>query len=263
MKTPAEIAAIDANFYEYEDFRYQPPFSHYPRVRRVIELCNQRVAWVSSVRQLKGIHSPFWPSSGQRYSPVVHAAKLENDLKFQENPALSHPDFELRTWDNLFLEIARQAEKAGVLVNMARGVVEQTYYWHKGANSRTDLCLDSLTCLTITDREAPLIFINSALDESARCYALVEGLEKLQLGISSLSNYSSSLKAEVYHQSAFNEVDEHANKVAEYVIKGPELKKRRLKYIYTENKAEAKFRISPTLLRYAHLAKGGSAGLLR
>ena len=263
MKTPAEIAEISADFYEYEDFRYQPPFCHYPRVRRVKELCNQRVAWMSSVRQFKGFHSPFWPPSGQRYSPVVHAASLENDLKFQENPALSHPDFELRTWDNLFLEIARQAEQAGILVNMARGLNEQTYYWQKGVDNKTELCLDSLTCLTITDREAPLIFINSALDESARCHALVEGLAKLQLGISSLSNYSSRLKREVDNESAFNEVDEHANKVAEYVIKGPELKKRQLKYSYSENKAEAKFRISPTLLRYAHLAKGGSAGLLR
>ena len=148
-----------------------------PNLLDTIYACQERQSWYRDL-----VHT-----AGQPELDFIGSVALETrpeDAAVRMREALGF-DLEARrassTWEDAFRLFVRQVDEAGVLV-MVSGIV--------GSNTRRKLDPDEFRGFALTDRLAPLVFINGADTKAAQMFTLAHELAHLWLGASALSDSS-------------------------------------------------------------------------
>lgn len=128
-----------------------------------IYACQNRQGWYRDFSELNGDESLDFVGSIAVQSDVVRAGRLIRDaLKLTVEARQA-----ARTWEDALRQMVAQAEDLGVLV-MRNGVV--------GNNTHRKLNPDEFRGFALTDRLAPLVFINAADSKSAQMFTLAHEL---------------------------------------------------------------------------------------
>ncbi len=146
-----------------------------PDLLDTLYLCQQRQEWFRDYARSFGDQVlPFVGSVDLTSNVERTAAGMRNALGF---------DLEERrrasTWTDALRGFIEQADALGVLV-MVSGIV--------GNNTRRKLDPDEFRGFALSDRLAPLVFINGADTKAAQMFTLAHELAHLWLGESALSN---------------------------------------------------------------------------
>jgi Zn-dependent peptidase ImmA (M78 family) len=116
----------------------------------------------------------FVGSATDRTPPATVAAAIRETLGLVDGWAQEH-----LTWESALIGLRRAIEAAGVLVTV-NGVV--------GMNNRRKLDPDEFRGFVLSDRLAPLIFVNGADFKSAQMFTLAHELAHLWLGRDAIFN---------------------------------------------------------------------------
>jgi Zn-dependent peptidase ImmA (M78 family) len=121
---------------------------------------------------------------------------------------------ECLTWQNFFVAFVQHAERLGILV-MRSGVVRH--------NPRRTLTVEEFRGFAISDRLAPLVFINSKDAKAAQIFTLAHELAHIWIGASGVSNPKP--KARISEHS--NDIEQFCNRVAaQLLVPADEFEKR-------------------------------------
>ena len=150
-----------------------------PNLLDTIYSCQERQEWyrefvLSTDQQQVG----FVESVTTQISPDTVAEQMRKTLGFNLDERRSCP-----TWTDAFRLFVRLAEQSGVLV-MVNGVV--------GSNTKRPLDPNEFRGFALSDRVAPLVFINGADTKAAQMFTLAHELAHLWLGTSALSDLSAA-----------------------------------------------------------------------
>jgi Zn-dependent peptidase ImmA (M78 family) len=148
-----------------------------PDLLDTIFLCQQRQDWYISYARSVGADPLAFVGSVTLASDIVAVADairtmLGFDLSVRQR---------LRTWEDALRQFIQLSDDAGVLV-MVNGVV--------GGNNTRKLDTGEFRGFALTDRLAPLVFINGADTKSAQMFTLAHELAHIWLGQSALSDAS-------------------------------------------------------------------------
>lgn len=144
-----------------------------PDLLDTIFQCQQRQEWyIEFARVTREEIVPFVGSLTTATTHDVAAAVMREALEFDIAQRGS-------TWSNALGHLVEQAEELGVLV-MINGVV--------GTNTHRKLDPQEFRGFALTDRLAPLVFINGADTKAAQIFTLAHELAHLWLGESALSD---------------------------------------------------------------------------
>ena len=146
-----------------------------PDLLDTLYLCQQRQEWFRDYARSFGDQVlPFVGSVDLTSNVERTAAGMRNALGFdlEERRRVS-------TWTDALRGFIEQADALGVLV-MVSGIV--------GNNTRRKLDPDEFRGFALSDRLAPLVFINGADTKAAQMFTLAHELAHLWLGESALSN---------------------------------------------------------------------------
>jgi len=146
-----------------------------PDLLDTIYLCQQRQDWYIGYARSVGAEPLGFIGQVTVQTDVVHAAgsirtALDFDLSLRQR---------LGTWEEALRHFIQLADDAGILV-MVSGVV--------GNNNTRKLDTEEFRGFTLSDRLAPLIFINGSDTKSAQMFTLAHELAHLWLGQSGLSD---------------------------------------------------------------------------
>jgi Zn-dependent peptidase ImmA (M78 family) len=146
-----------------------------PDLLDTVYLCQQRQDWFRDY-----VHA-----EGEDALAIVGSAKLTGDVQ-KVAASMRHAlgfDLDERkkipTWTDALRRFIEQADALGVLV-MVSGVV--------GSNNRRKLDPDEFRGFALSDRFAPLVFINGADTKAAQMFTLAHELAHIWLGESALSD---------------------------------------------------------------------------
>jgi Zn-dependent peptidase ImmA (M78 family) len=192
-------------------FLQQPPVEHVPipdlrtRKNRPIDapspdlldtmyLCQQRQEWYREFAQWVGeVPRDFVGSVKLGDDAIEIATRMRKALRLDigERRAMS-------TWTEALRRLIEQADATGVLV-MVSGVV--------GSDNHRKLNPDEFRGFALSDKLAPLVFINGADTKAAQMFTLAHELVHVWLGDTALSNVDMA-------KSATNEIERFCNEVA-------------------------------------------------
>jgi Zn-dependent peptidase ImmA (M78 family) len=146
-----------------------------PDLLDTIYICEQRQEWYRDFALSLG-EAPFqFVGSASLASDIVQtAARIRSALGFDIEQRRQAP-----TWTEALRQFVSQADALGVLV-MVSGVV--------GNNNYRKLNPDEFRGFALSDRLAPLVFINGADTKSAQMFTLAHELAHIWLGQSALSD---------------------------------------------------------------------------
>lgn len=140
-----------------------------------IFLCEQRQEWFRDYAQMQGMQPlPFVGSVSVADRPVDVARKIREELSLsmEERAALS-------TWTDALRQLMARMEAAGILV-MSSSIV--------GSNSHRQLDVEEFRGFVLTDRLAPLVFLNAADSKAAQMFTLAHELAHVWVGQSGVTD---------------------------------------------------------------------------
>jgi Zn-dependent peptidase ImmA (M78 family) len=177
-----------------------------PDLLDMIYLCQRRQTWYQDYAESIGEEpQAFVGSARLTSSPESVASDMRERLGFSIEERLQCP-----TWTDALRLFIHQAEEVGVLV-MVSGVV--------GSNNRRTLDPDEFRGFALTERLAPLVFINGADTKAAQMFTLAHELAHVWLGESALSNAGPE-------SSPANKIETWCNRVAaELLVPLPDLRR--------------------------------------
>lgn len=183
------------------DFRTKSgnrPAEPSPDLLDTIYLCQQRQEWYGNYLRSTGADAPGFIGTLTTKSDVEQAAAaIRETLGFDLSVRQS-----MRTWEDALRQFVQQADVAGVLV-MVSGVV--------GSNNTRKLDTDEFRGFALSDRAAPLVFVNGSDTKSAQMFTLAHELAHLWLGQSALSDTTVARAAPI-------EIEQWCNRVAAEVL---------------------------------------------
>lgn len=140
-----------------------------------IYLCQQRQAWYRGEIRSAG-HEPldFVDSTDITLDHAVVAERMRSRLEFDATRRGQG------SWTDALNLLIKKIEESGILV-MISGVV--------GNNPKWSLDVNELRGFALTDRWAPLIFVNGQDSKAAQMFTLAHELAHIWLGRSGISNY--------------------------------------------------------------------------
>jgi Zn-dependent peptidase ImmA (M78 family) len=145
---------------------------------------------------------------GSEAFPFVGKLSLENDI-VQAAEAIRvalgldlSVTRHLPTWEDALRQFIQLADDAGILV-MVSGVV--------GSNNTRKLDTEEFRGFALSDRFAPLVFVNGSDTKSAQMFTLAHELAHLWLGQSALSDVTAA-------RVSRNDVEQWCNRVAAEVL---------------------------------------------
>lgn len=171
-----------------------------PNLLDTIHACQEKQAWYREFAQsTRQAQVEFVGSATVDTPPETIAFHMRKTLRFDIEERRS-----CRNWEESLRYFCLLAEQAGVLV-MVSGVV--------GSNNNRKLDPDEFRGFSLSDRLAPLVFINGNDTKAARIFTMAHELAHLWLGTSALSDMGAAPR-----QSRRNE-ELWCNKVAaEYLV---------------------------------------------
>jgi len=146
-----------------------------PDLLETIYICQHRQEWYRSF--LKSSHEdelPFAGSVNTSVDVVGIAAKIRSLLGFSLEERRTMP-----TWTDALRRFIEQVDGLGVMV-MCSGVVLN--------NNQRKLNPEEFRGFALSDKNAPLIFINGADTKSAQMFSLAHELAHIWLGVSAVSD---------------------------------------------------------------------------
>ena len=169
-----------------------------PDLLDTVYVCQQRQEWYASyARSVGGGTLPFVGTVSIQHDIIEAAeairAALGLDLSVRRN---------LPTWEDALRQFIQLADEAGILV-MVSGVV--------GSNNTRKLDTEEFRGFALSDRIAPLVFVNGADTKSAQMFTLAHELAHLWLGQSALSDSTAAKVADV-------DVEKWCNRVAAEIL---------------------------------------------
>lgn len=176
-------------------------------LREVIYTCQARQEWYRE-HQIRNGEDPLpFVGSLKSSSSVPAAAGEMADMLGWDSVARGQS----RSWADALAQLRERAEIAGVLV-MISGMV--------GSDTSRKLRPDEFRGFALTDRYAPLVFINGADSKSAQVFTLAHELAHLWLGETALSDVDGGVTSP-------NESERWCNRVAaELLVPIEELRQR-------------------------------------
>lgn len=146
-----------------------------PNLLDTIHACQEKQAWFREFAQsTKQTEAEFVGSATIHTPPEAVALQMGSTFHFDIEERRT-----CRNWEESLRYFCFQAEQAGVLV-MVNGVV--------GSNNNRKLDPDEFRGFSLSDRLAPLVFINGNDTKAARMFTLAHELAHLWLGASALSD---------------------------------------------------------------------------
>lgn len=137
--------------------------------------CQERQAWYREFAQIHGQPPLSFVGSLDTGMSIIDAAdQIRSTLGFHIEKRRN-----CRTWEDALRLFRNQAEEAGILA-MASGIVL--------SNSRRKLDPQEFRGFALSDKQAPLIFINSSDSKSAQMFTLAHELAHIWLDSSGVSN---------------------------------------------------------------------------
>ncbi len=165
-----------------------------PNLLDTVYLCQQRQEWYREYAQEQGLQPADFVGSMRLDTPIEQAAtRIRQWLGFDLAARRS-----CATWEDALRQFISQADSAGVMV-MCSGVV--------GSNNRRSLDPSEFRGFALSDRLAPLVFINGSDTKSAQMFTLAHEIAHLWVGQTALSN------ADVSGDDT-NELESWCNRVA-------------------------------------------------
>lgn len=148
-----------------------------PELLDTIYACQERQGWYKEYARMTGQSAlPFIGSASITDSPRDVAQKMQQIIGFDIESRS-----ESRTWQDALRFFVQQVDKIGVLV-LINGVV--------CSNNRRKLSTSEFRGFALSDKFAPLIFINGTDSKSAQMFTLAHELAHLWLNTSGVSNVS-------------------------------------------------------------------------
>jgi Zn-dependent peptidase ImmA (M78 family) len=146
-----------------------------PDLLDTIYLCQRRQDWYADHARLVGEDEREFVGRARVGDDIARtAADMRNALRFDLEERRRIP-----TWTDALRRFIDQADRIGVLV-MVSGVV--------GTNNRRKLDPEEFRGFALSDRLAPLVFINGADTKAAQMFTLAHELAHIWLGESALSD---------------------------------------------------------------------------
>ena len=146
-----------------------------PNLLDMIYVCQERQGWYREFAQLtRQPELDFVGSATTATSPETVAEHMRARLGFDLDTRRDCP-----TWTDALRLFIQQADRIGVLV-MVSGIVL--------SNTHRTLSVEEFRGFALSDRLAPLVFINGADSKSAQMFTLAHELAHLWLGATALSN---------------------------------------------------------------------------
>lgn len=153
-----------------------------PNLLDTIYACQRRQSWYQQyVLAEDGAELEFIGSASLSDNPVDVATRMRELLGFD----MSVRD-DCKTWEEAFGLLIDRAEEAGVLV-MVSGIV--------GSSTSRQLDVNEFRGFALSDRLAPLVFINGRDAKAAQIFTLAHELAHLWLGQTALSNFEFNLRS--------------------------------------------------------------------
>jgi Zn-dependent peptidase ImmA (M78 family) len=195
LNQPPELNLPIPDFRTVDGARPEEPS---PDLLDTIYVCQQRQDWYVSYAR----------SVGSEAFPFVGKLSLENDI-VQAAEAIRvalgldlSVTRHLPTWEDALRQFIQLADDAGILV-MVSGVV--------GSNNTRKLDTEEFRGFALSDRFAPLVFVNGSDTKSAQMFTLAHELAHLWLGQSALSDVTAA-------RVSRNDVEQWCNRVAAEVL---------------------------------------------
>jgi Zn-dependent peptidase ImmA (M78 family)/transcriptional regulator with XRE-family HTH domain len=150
-----------------------------PNLLDMVYSCQERQGWFKDyARAVRLPELPFVGSASLNDRPVTVAAAMAEALDFDLEARAT-----CRTWEEALRLFIGHADSLGVLV-MVSGVVL--------SNNNRRLDPEEFRGFALSDRQAPLVFINGADSKSAQMFTLAHELAHLWLGATAVSNASAA-----------------------------------------------------------------------
>ncbi|MBN1576104.1 MAG: ImmA/IrrE family metallo-endopeptidase [Chitinispirillaceae bacterium] len=169
-----------------------------PDLLETIYLCQQRQEWYRDFSQaVREDPCDFVGSASLSDEPVNVAEKIRSTLGFAIESRRK-----MSTWEEALRQFIAQADAAGIMI-MVSGVV--------GSNTRRKLDHEEFRGFALSDKRAPLVFVNGADTKSAQMFTLAHELAHIWLGKTGVSDI-----APVSVPS--NEIEKWCNNVAAEIL---------------------------------------------
>lgn len=165
-----------------------------PDLLDMVYLCQRRQAWYQEYAEAIGEEPKTFVGSAKLSNSAERvAADMRDQLGFSIPRARGYS-----TWEEALRRFVEQAEDLGILV-MVSGVV--------GSNNKRTLNPDEFRGFALSDKLAPLVFINGVDTKAAQMFTLAHELAHIWLGQSALSDAGPA-------SSTTNNVEVWCNRVA-------------------------------------------------
>ena len=184
---------------DFRTFKNRPPARPSPNLLDMLYACQRRQDWYREYALVTGQPELPFIGSVEIDSPLEQvAADIRSTLGFKLESREQH-----QTWAEALRFFIQQADEAGILVMVSSVVL---------SNTHRKLDLQEFRGFALSDRHAPLVFINGADSKSGQMFTLAHELAHLWANTSGLSN------AGAHPLSGFSNVEVWCNAVAAEVL---------------------------------------------